>query len=156
MQIKLIAVGEKMPRWVADGFTEFTRRLPPHLAPRLIEIPPGRGRRRGDASRARAEEAERLLTAAGAARLIALDEAGRGWRTTDLARRLEGWLMDGRDTAFLVGGPDGLDAGLRARAELCWSLSPLTFPHMLVRVIVAEQLYRAWTVLEGHPYHREG
>jgi 23S rRNA (pseudouridine1915-N3)-methyltransferase len=101
------------------------------------------------------QEGERLLAAVprGAARW-ALDQRGREWSTEDLARRLEGWLGEGRDVALLVGGPEGLADACRAGAEGLWSLSRLTLPHPLVRVVVAEQVYRAWTLLAGHPYHR--
>lgn len=154
MRLRLVAVGRRPPRWVREGMDTFAGRLPGYLRLELIEVAPGDARRGGDIARARAQEAERLLAAAGRARLIALDEGGRGWRTEDVARRLGDWLQQGRDVAFLVGGADGLDPRCLAAAEQRWSLSPLTLPHMLVRVVVAEQLYRAWTLLEGHPYHR--
>lgn len=151
-----------MPAWVDAGLAEYAKRMPPECALLLTEIeaaarPAGRGKAPAPAllARLRAEEAERLAKAVPAgARLVALDGRGAAWSTDDLARQLDGWLAGGRDVALLVGGPDGLDDGLLARAEQRWSLSPLTFPHPLVRVIVAEQLYRAWTILKGHPYHR--
>ncbi|MFO1351859.1 MAG: 23S rRNA (pseudouridine(1915)-N(3))-methyltransferase RlmH, partial [Gammaproteobacteria bacterium] len=87
-------------------------------------------------------------------RLIALDMAGRQWDTTELSRRLAGWLADGRDMVFAIGGPDGLDGAVLERAELAWSLSALTFPHAVVRILVVEQQYRAWSILRNHPYHR--
>jgi 23S rRNA (pseudouridine1915-N3)-methyltransferase len=129
--------------------------MPGHLPLRLIEIAPGRARRSGDVERARTEEADALLAGAQGARTIALDEHGKHWRTRDLAGRMDDWLLDGRDVAFLIGGPDGLAPRCLEAAEQRWSLSALTFPHMLVRVVLAEQLYRAWTVLQNHPYHRE-
>ena len=155
MQLHLIAVGERMPGWVAQGFAEYARRLPPHLPLRLAEVPLARRGRRDESERCRHEEGERLLAAVPArARMVALDAGGRQWSTEELAARLDGWLQDGTDLALLVGGPDGLAPECRQRAEHCWSLSRLTLPHMLVRVVVAEQLYRAWTVLQNHPYHR--
>ena len=155
MQLHLIAVGERMPGWVARGFAEYAGRFPPHLPLRLAELPLARRGRRDEPQRCRRDEGERLLAAVPPrARLLALDAGGRQWSTEELAAQLENWLQDGRDLAFVVGGPDGLSRDCRARAEHCWSLSRLTLPHMLVRVVVAEQLYRAWTVLQNHPYHR--
>ncbi|PWG64101.1 23S rRNA (pseudouridine(1915)-N(3))-methyltransferase RlmH [Sediminicurvatus halobius] len=154
MRLRLLAVGRRPPRWVREGMESFAERLPGYLRFELVEIAPGEARRGGDVARARLQEAERLRAAAGEACVVALDERGDAWNTDQLARRLRGWLQEGRDTAFLVGGADGLDPSCLAAAEHAWSLSALTLPHMLVRVIVAEQLYRAWTLLEGHPYHR--
>jgi len=120
----------------------------------LVEVAPAT-RRNLPAARARQLEAERLLAQVGDKdRVIALDVKGRTWSTETLARKLDDWRMDGNDLAFLIGGADGLDERCLDRAEERLSLSALTFPHALVRVIVAEQLYRAWTVLTGHPYHR--
>jgi len=114
----------------------------------------GRGRRSGEA--ARRSEAERLRAALRApARIIALDESGRQWSSGELAARLDGWRRDGRDVILAIGGPDGLDRPLLDAAEEVWSLSRLTLPHALVPIIVAEQLYRAWTIINKHPYHRE-
>lgn len=155
MELRMVAVGRRPPRWVSEGMEDFARRLPRHLRLRLVEVPPGAARRSGDRERARAEEANGLLAGAGDAIIVALDEAGEAWRSRDLARRLEGWLQEGQDVAFLMGGADGLDPRCHAAARHCWSLSALTLPHLLVRVVLAEQLYRAWTLLEGHPYHRE-
>lgn len=155
MEIRLVAVGRRMPGWVAEGMQEFLRRMPPQLPVRLVEVEASRARQGGDIARARREEAQALLAAAGEAHLIALDERGRGVDTRQVAQAMEQWMMAGRDVALLVGGADGLDARCRERAERTWSLSALTFPHQLVRIIVAEQLYRAWTVLNHHPYHRE-
>ncbi len=136
-----------MPAWVQAGYRDYARRLPRDCALNLVEIDAGR--------RARRTEGERMLQALPAgARVIALEVGGRPWSTEELAAQLAGWLRSGRDVALLVGGPEGLDPGCRAAAAEQWSLSPLTFPHPLVRVVVAEQLYRAWTVLNHHPYHR--
>jgi 23S rRNA (pseudouridine1915-N3)-methyltransferase len=155
MRIRLISVGTRVPRWVDDGYREYAKRLPPECALGLVEIPPGRRGKRTDPSRAVAEEAQRLLKAVpGGSRVIALDVHGASWTTERLSTNLAGWLGEGRDLALLVGGPDGLGGECLARADGRWSLSPLTFPHPLVRVIVAEQIYRAWSLLRGHPYHR--
>lgn len=155
MQIHLIAVGERMPGWVQTGFEEYARRLPHGCRLVLREIAPGRRGKNADIARAIRDEADRIEAAlpAGCC-LVALDVQGRALSTEALAGRLDDWLQGGRDVALLVGGPDGLHPELLARAELRWSLSALTFPHPLVRVILAEQIYRAWSVLTNHPYHR--
>ena len=159
MRIRLLSVGRRMPGWVDEGFAEYAKRLPAECALELVEIEPGR-RGRGNASaadldRIRRDEGERLLKALpDGALAVALDVRGRPWSTEQLAAQLTGWLGSGRDVALLVGGPDGLADTCLARAEQRWSLSPLTFPHPLVRVILAEQLYRAWSITKGHPYHR--
>ncbi len=155
MRLKVITVGRRPPKWVEAGFNEFATRMPRHLGIELIEVAPGAARKSGDVERAREQEAEALLTAAGAARVVALDERGSAWSTRDLAHRLEQFMQAGGDTAFLIGGADGLAERCRRQAAHCWSLSALTLPHLLVRVVLAEQLYRAFTLLDGHPYHRD-
>ncbi|MGD8842890.1 MAG: 23S rRNA (pseudouridine(1915)-N(3))-methyltransferase RlmH [Gammaproteobacteria bacterium] len=155
MQIRLIAAGSRMPGWVSEGFREYARRMPRECTIALTEIPLGRRGKSQPVERAIDEEGRRMLSAVGERqRVIALDVAGRGWSTEQLAGQLRGWLQDGRDLSLLIGGPDGLAADCLARAELRWSLSPLTLPHPMVRVLLAEQLYRAWTLVSGHPYHR--
>ena len=159
MKIVLAAVGTRMPGWVDEAFNDYARRLPPSCRLTLREVPTayrGSAARKGAASAATVRrEGEGLLRAVpSGARIVALDERGAGWSTAELAERLETWLADGRDTALLAGGPDGLAPECRKRADLSWSLSRLTFPHALVRVIVAEQLWRAWSLLHRHPYHR--
>ena len=155
MNIHLLAVGTRMPAWVTTGYEEYARRLPPECRLRLVEIPPGKRSKSQSVERVKAEEGRRLLAAVPPqSRVIALDVAGQSWSTDTLTARLSDWLQGGRDIALLVGGPDGLATECLERAELRWSLSALTLPHALVRVVVAEQLYRAWTVLSGHPYHR--
>ncbi|MAT66130.1 MAG: 23S rRNA (pseudouridine(1915)-N(3))-methyltransferase RlmH [Gammaproteobacteria bacterium] len=155
MQIHLLAVGTRMPAWVEAGFSEYARRLPHECRLKLVEIAPAKRGRNPDLERIRREEGERLLAALPRdATVIALEVGGRAWSTEQLADRLRGWLQDGRDLALLVGGPDGLPTACRERAGLQWSLSPLTLPHPLVRVVLAEQLYRAWSLVSGHPYHR--
>lgn len=145
-----------MPAWVTQGYDEYARRLPPQCALHLVEIAPGQRGKGQDPQRAMEQEALKILKAIPAsASVVALDVGGRHFDTPGLARRLQAWMEDGRDLALLVGGPDGLSDRCRQRAEVSWSLSKLTLPHPLVRVVVAEQLYRAWTVLQGHPYHRE-
>lgn len=155
MQIHLISVGNRMPRWVEDGYAEYAKRMPRECSLRLVEIAPGRRGKGMDARRAMADEGQRMLKALPkGAQVIALDVQGKAWTTEQLSARMGAWLGEGRDLALLVGGPEGLDPACLARAHGRWSLSPLTFPHPLVRVVLAEQLYRAWSLLQGHPYHR--
>jgi 23S rRNA (pseudouridine1915-N3)-methyltransferase len=156
MRIHLLAVGERPDAWVEQGYQAFARRLPPECALRLTEIPAGRRGKGADIARLVEREGERLLAAIpDGALAVALDVRGQSWSTEQLAERLERWLQEGRDLALLVGGPDGLSPACLARAELRWSLSPLTLPHALVRVVLAEQVYRAWSICRGHPYHRK-
>jgi len=154
VKIRLIAVGQRPPAWVSEGFQDYARRLPREMPLVLVEVAPA-ARRNLPAERARRQEAERLLGHLGQKdHVIALDVKGREWSTEILAGKLDGWRMQGNDLALLVGGADGLDELCLQRAHERLSLSALTFPHALVRVIVAEQIYRAWTLLTGHPYHR--
>lgn len=155
MQLHLIAVGQRMPAWVQAGYEEYAKRLPTECRLRLTEIPAERRGKNADLNRLLAREGERMLSAVPkGAYVVALAVEGRPRDTEHLAKRLGGWLQGGRDIALLVGGPEGLAEECYARAEERWSLSPLTLPHPLVRIIVAEQLYRAWSLLSGHPYHR--
>lgn len=155
MRIHLIAVGSKMPAWVTQGYEEYARRLPGDCALQLVEIVAGKRGKNADIARITRDEGERTLAAIPkGARVVALDVQGQAWSTGQLSRQLDGWRHEGRDVALLVGGPEGLAADCLARAEQRWSLSPLTLPHPLVRIVVAEQLYRAWSILNNHPYHR--
>ena len=155
MRIHLLAVGTRMPAWADAAYEDFSRRLPPECRLELKEIAPGRRSKADDAARAMAAEAERLRAALPKnARVIALEQGGRECSSEDLARQLQRWLQDGRDVALLIGGPDGLAPDIRGRAESGLSLSRMTLPHALARVVIAEQLYRAWTILKNHPYHR--
>lgn len=155
MKARLIAVGERAPAWVAEGFAEYRKRLSHWLPLELFEIAPGvRGRGR-DAARATGDEGARVLAALPKqALVVALDGRGTAWSSEQLAQRLEHWRAQGRDLAFLVGGPEGHADEVRSRANESWSLGALTLPHMLVRLLVAEQLYRAAALLANHPYHR--
>lgn len=157
MKLSVLAVGHRMPDWVTAGFTEYAKRMPREMPLQLKELKPAqRSSASGDVTRWLQAEAERINGAvpAGALR-VALDEKGNGFATRKLAEYMERWRGGGRDVAFIIGGADGLAPDLKAGADLLWSLSPLTLPHGLVRVILAEQLYRAATLLGGHPYHRE-
>ncbi len=156
MNIHLIAVGTRMPAWVTQGYEEYSKRMPRECSLKLVEIPPGHRGKNASIEKAIEDEGKRMLAAIPkGANVIALDERGKSWSTLQLSQQLEDWLQQGSDTALLVGGPDGLSASCRTSARASWSLSALTLPHPLVRVLLAEQLYRALSVLHGHPYHRE-
>jgi 23S rRNA (pseudouridine1915-N3)-methyltransferase len=155
MQLLVAAVGQRMPDWVQKGWAEYAGRFPRGLSLDLKEIPMPRRSRGASAERLRETEASALLAAVPSGhRLVALDEGGRQWSTAELARRLEYWMREEHGVSFLIGGPDGLADECRSRADDCWSLSRLTLPHPLVRVLLAEQIYRAWTITQNHPYHR--
>ncbi|WP_136247602.1 23S rRNA (pseudouridine(1915)-N(3))-methyltransferase RlmH [Halomonas borealis] len=155
MKVRVLAVGTRMPDWVTRGVEEYRKRLPRDFALEIEEIAPGARGKNADTRRAIAQESERLRTRLkGDERRVALEVGGKAWSTEQLAREAEAWRFEGRDVALLVGGPDGLDPALSASADQHWSLSPLTLPHPLVRILLAEQLYRAWTLMVGHPYHR--
>lgn len=155
MRIHLIAVGTRMPAWISAGYLEYAKRMPPECPLGVVEIPLQRRGKGADVERLRRREGEQMLAAIPpGSRVLALDGQGRQWSTEELAVELDRWLAAGRDLALLVGGPEGLAPACRERAERLWSLSALTLPHALVRVLVAEQLYRAWTIRSGHPYHR--
>jgi len=155
MQIHLVAVGNRMPRWVAEGYEEYAKRLPRECELVLKEIAPAKRGKNADIARLTDDEGERMLEALPRdAHVVALDVAGQEWSTPELAGALARWLENGRDVALLVGGPDGLSPACLKRANQRWSLSKLTFPHPVVRIIVAEQIYRAWSILQHHPYHR--
>jgi 23S rRNA (pseudouridine1915-N3)-methyltransferase len=155
MRAKLIAVGERMPGWVAEGFAEYAKRLSRDLPLELVEIKPGARGKGRDRARAMMEEGAALLAALPRdAHVVALDNHGTEWSSEQLADQLSKWRMAGRDLAFLIGGPDGHARDVLQRADQRWSLGLLTLPHMLVRLVVAEQLYRAVTIINGHPYHR--
>ena len=144
-----------MPEWVSQGYDEFARRMPPECRLNLIEIPAAKRTKAADIKRLLAQEGERMLEALPKNVLVvALDVSGHRWDTEEVAQQLDAWMYEGRDIALLLGGPEGLAPACRQQAERSWSLSPLTFPHPLVRIIVAEQLYRATTILKHHPYHK--
>jgi 23S rRNA (pseudouridine1915-N3)-methyltransferase len=155
LKVVILAVGNRMPRWVKDGYAEFATRLPPELKSELIEIRSeerSRGRTLGQIL-----EAERIRLEAAcppAAQRIVLDERGELWSTRQFAQTLDAARQLGQDLAFFIGGPDGLHPQLKQRAQALMALSRMTLPHSLVRVLLAEQLYRAVTILHNHPYHR--
>jgi 23S rRNA (pseudouridine1915-N3)-methyltransferase len=154
VKIILIAVGSRTPAWVKQGFLDYARRLPRHCSLELVEVP-AVSRKHGDLGKIRREEGKRLLDRIPrGCHVVALSEDGIDISTKMLADALAGWMGQGSDVALLVGGADGMSEACRERANSCWSLSSLTFPHALVRVIVAEQFFRAWSMLSNHPYHR--
>lgn len=155
MKIRLIAVGTKMPDWVEAGYLDYAKRLSGDVTLELHEIAAGKRGKNADIARITDKEGDGMLAAIPAGdRVIALDVRGRSFSTEDLAATLKRWLGDGHHCSLLIGGPEGLAPAALARADERWSLSALTLPHPLVRVLLAEQVYRAWTLLKGHPYHR--
>jgi 23S rRNA (pseudouridine1915-N3)-methyltransferase len=155
MRIAVISASARQPDWVRSGFEVYARRFGGKLALDLTEIPLPKRTRSAVLAKLVDKEGERMLAAVPAgAHVVALDERGRGWTTLELAGRLERWIERGRPVAMLIGGPDGLAPACRERADETWALSPLTLPHGLVRIIVAEAVYRGFSLLQGHPYHR--
>lgn len=156
MKLLLVAVGTRMPAWVDTGFEDFARRMPRELPLQLVEVK-AEPRTTGKTVEAMmAAEAARIEAALPArCRRIILDERGEDISSRALARRLENWQSGGDDVAIIIGGPDGLDPALKATAHETMRLSSLTLPHALVRVMLAEAVYRAWSLLKNHPYHRE-
>lgn len=156
MRIAVISVSGKQPDWVQAGFDSYARRLRGSCALDLTEISLAKRSKSVALTRVLEQEGKRMLAAIPkGAHVVALDEAGKSWSTLQLATRLKAWLGGGTPVALLIGGPDGMAPDCMARANERWSLSPLTLPHGLVRVIAAEALYRAWSLLEHHPYHRD-
>lgn len=144
-----------MPGWVQQGYDEYARRLPRECGLALKEIVPGKRSKNSDIARIVNDEGERMIAAIPqGAHIVTLDIPGKPWTTTELARALHRWLEGGQPIALLLGGPEGLADCAKQLGRESWSLSRLTFPHPLVRIIVAEQLYRAWSILHNHPYHR--
>lgn len=155
MRIHLLAVGTRLPAWQTAGVSDYLRRFPPQFALRLVEIPAAKRGKASTRDRVLADEGTRLLSAIPAnARVVALDVGGRMLTTNALAQSLAHQIRQGEDIALLIGGPDGLAPACQTRSDERWSLSALTLPHGLVRVVVAEQLYRAWSLLNRHPYPR--
>ena len=156
MRISIIAVGTKMPAWVNKGIEEYAVRMPRELQLVWREIPLARRGKDANVQQLCAREGELIVKAIPAGdRVIALDVAGKRIATRRLAEQLEAWQMSGDNYSLLIGGPDGLSPVCLARADQRWSLSDLTLPHPLVRILLAEQLYRAWTITVNHPYHRQ-
>jgi 23S rRNA (pseudouridine1915-N3)-methyltransferase len=152
MRAFIIAAGDRMPSWVTDGYAEYAKRLSRDLPLQLVEIA---AKSRGDPARTKTEEGLAMLAALPkSAHVVALDGHGKPWSSEELSGQLSRWRMLGKDLAFLIGGADGLAPAVLERADQRWSLGPLTLPHPVVRIVLAEQLYRAVSLLGNHPYHR--
>lgn len=144
-----------MPGWVQQGYDEYAKRLPRECELALKQIAPGKRSKNGDIARIVKDEGERMIAAIPqGAHIVTLDIPGKPWTTAELAQAMQRWQEFGQDVALLIGGPEGLSDRAKELARESWSLSRLTFPHPLVRIIIAEQLYRAWSLLHNHPYHR--
>lgn len=144
-----------MPAWVQDGCKEYIKRMPRECSVEIVEIKPDKRAAGKNSMQVQEAEAKRILEAAGRDYLVVLDEHGQEASTVQLAERMQKWMGEGRDIALVVGGADGLHQDVKMRADWLWSLSRLTLPHAMVRVLLTEQLYRAWSVINNHPYHRE-
>lgn len=145
-----------MPCWVEEGYQQYQRRFPKDMPLELIEIPAGKRGKNADIARILQKEGDMMLAAVPKGnRIITLDIPGKRWDTLQLSEQLEIWKRDARDVSILIGGPEGLSPACKTAADQSWSLSPLTLPHPLVRVVMAESLYRAWSITTNHPYHRE-
>lgn len=155
MKLRILSVGHKMPDWVAQGCNEYLKRMPRELAMEIVEIKPDKRAGGRNAEQVQEAEGKRILEIAGRDYLVALDESGQEVTTLQLAERMQGWLAGGRGISLVIGGADGLHDDVKQRADWLWSLSKLTLPHGMVRVLLAEQLYRAHSVIQNHPYHRE-
>ncbi|MFK5950386.1 MAG: 23S rRNA (pseudouridine(1915)-N(3))-methyltransferase RlmH [Methylococcales bacterium] len=155
MQINLISVGNKMPGWVQQGYDEYAKRMPKACNLQLKEIMPGKRGKNSDVARIVRDEGERMIQSVPAkTHIVTLDIPGKSWTTPELSMAMKRWMESGQNVALMIGGPEGLSDSVRELASESWSLSKLTFPHPMVRILVAEQLYRAWSILNNHPYHR--
>lgn len=155
MHIRILAIGTKMPSWVNEGFNEYAKRFPFSCKLELMEIPAEKRTKNSDIKRIIQREGEKIISALKPDNhVIALDVNGKSWNTSELANKIETWLQEGRNIDLIIGGPDGLSTECLQKAAMRWSLSPLTLPHPLIRIVLAEQLYRALMILQGHPYHR--
>jgi 23S rRNA (pseudouridine1915-N3)-methyltransferase len=155
-RITIVAVGKRMPEWIQTGFAEYKKRLSHEVNLELVEVTPARRAKSTITQRLREQEGLAILDAIPARNLvIALDETGKRQTTLQLSARMQDWIEQGIDVSLIIGGADGLDDTVLASAQERWSLSDYTLPHALVRVVLIEQLYRAWSILKNHPYHRE-
>jgi len=155
MKVRLLAVGTRMPEWVNEGYQNYQKRLTDDVRLELVEIAAGKRTKNTDITRITEQEGAAQLAALGVNdHVIALEVGGKPISTESLAESLRLWLPQGRSVSLLIGGPEGLSPAAKQRADEQWSLSRLTLPHPLVRILIAEQVYRAWTLLKGHPYHR--
>jgi len=156
MQITIVTVGIRLPGWINQGVSEYQKRMPPELRVNLSEIVPTKRNKSAGTEKILKQEAERISVAiAKGSHLIVLDERGKTQTTTALAKNMRSWMQDGKNICFVIGGADGIHETLKQQANESWSLSDFTLPHGLARVLLTEQLYRAWTVIKNHPYHRQ-
>jgi len=155
MRLRIVALGHRMPAWVNEAVADYTKRLPREFAFELVELKPAPRDRGRTVPQLLADEARRIFANCEGARMIALDERGAAWTTRTLAERLDRWRGEGTNVAFIIGSADGLDPDFKRKADTVLAVSAMTLPHGLVRVILAEQLYRAASLNAGHPYHRE-
>ena len=156
MQLTLLTVGKRMPEWINAGVQEYIKRFPPEFSVKIIEISPGKRGKNTPKEKVIKEEALSILSGIPKNNyVIALDERGKQFDTVTLSKKIETWMQNGMDITFVIGGADGLDSSVTNSADSTWSLSSFTLPHALVRVFLVEQLYRAWSILKNHPYHRE-
>ena len=156
MRLLIVSVGHKMPGWISDGFNEYAKRMPREAKVELVELKPEPRSSGKTTAQIMEAEAARILAALPAgAKVYALDERGAQWTTRKLADEMKSWMGDGCDVAFIIGGADGLHDSVKQAAHKLLALSALTLPHAMVRVLLAEQLYRAWSLMHNHPYHRE-
>jgi 23S rRNA (pseudouridine1915-N3)-methyltransferase len=155
MKLRIISVGHKMPAWVETACAEYTKRMPRELSLEIVEIKPEKRAAGNSTENIQQAEAKRILETAGNDYIIACDERGQEITTLQLAEKMLNWQSLGRDVSIVIGGADGLHTGFKQRSDWLWSLSKLTLPHAFVRVLLCEQLYRACSVNQNHPYHRE-
>jgi 23S rRNA (pseudouridine1915-N3)-methyltransferase len=156
MQIQVINVAQKMPDWVEAGCADYARRLPRELGLSLVTVPLASARSQQSAASRRDREATQILTKLRPGSLsIALDDAGKSWTSADWAAQLQRWMHDYTQVNLIIGGPDGLSAQCLEACQQRVSLGRMTMPHTLVKVVLLEQLYRAWSIHQGHPYHRD-
>ncbi len=155
MRIYIVALGDRMPDWVSQGYQEYVKRIGSELPVELIEVSPEKRGKGADIARLMDKEAKRLRAhIPGNSIVVALDIKGKTWSTEELAQQLGQWQQSGRNLCFLIGGPEGMTREVLESADLRLSFSPMTFPHPLVRIVLAEQLYRAYSILNNHPYHK--
>ncbi len=156
MQITIVAVGIRLPGWINQGVSEYRKRMPPELRVNLTEIVPAKRSKSAGTEKILKQEADRISAAIPKGdHLVVLDERGKTQATAALAQNLTAWMQDGNNICFVIGGADGVHETLKNKANELWSLSDFTLPHGLARVVLTEQLYRAWTVTKKHPYHRQ-
>jgi len=156
MRLTLVTIGNRMPDWVNRAVEEYSKRFPPELFLTIKALPPEKRNKNSEKIKIQQGEKEKILSVIPKDNyLVALDEHGKQQDTKRLSQRIQGWMQDSQNITFVIGGTDGLDKEVLAKANETWSLSNFTLPHGLARVVLVEQLYRAWTLLKNHPYHRE-